>query len=106
MKYKSILVTRHGGPEVMQIVETDLRPPAAGEARIRIQATPVVLPDVQARYGQSPFTPKLPFVPGYTILGIVDALGNRVSNLAVGDHVAAHTVLGGYAEYIYLRAED
>jgi NADPH:quinone reductase-like Zn-dependent oxidoreductase len=106
MKYKSIVATRRGGPEVLQVIENDLRPPASGEVRIRIQATPVVLPDVQARYGQSPFAPKVPFVPGYTILGIVDAIGARVDSVAVGNRIAAHTVLGGYSEYIYLRQED
>jgi len=41
MSYKSIVVTRRGGPEVLQIVENELREPATGEARIRILATPV-----------------------------------------------------------------
>jgi NADPH:quinone reductase-like Zn-dependent oxidoreductase len=63
----------------------------------------VCLPDVQARYGQSPFAPKVPFVPGYAIIGVVDALGDGVTGAAVGDRVAALTIYGGYAEYIFLR---
>jgi len=62
-------------------------------------------PDVQARYGQTPIAPKIPFVPGYAILGDVDAVGDGVTRAAVGDRVSALTVFGGYAEYIYL-AED
>jgi NADPH:quinone reductase-like Zn-dependent oxidoreductase len=101
MKYKSVIVTKRGGPEVLQVIENDLRPPSAGEARIRILATPVCQDDIAARIGNRPFLPKVPFVPGYTILGVVDAIGEGVTNVAVGDHVAALTNLGGYAEYIF-----
>lgn len=102
MKYKSVIVTRRGSPEVLKIIENDLRAPSAGEARIRILATPVCGPDITARYGHTPFAPKTPFVPGYAIIGVVDALGDGVANAAVGDRVAALTVYGGYAEYIFL----
>ncbi|MDY6878482.1 MAG: medium chain dehydrogenase/reductase family protein [Chloroflexota bacterium] len=105
MKYKSVVVTKRGGPEALQIVENDLRAPSAGEARVKILATPVCGPDITARYGHTPFAPKTPFVPGYAIIGIVDALGDGVANVAVGDRVAALTVYGGYAEYIFLGKE-
>jgi NADPH:quinone reductase-like Zn-dependent oxidoreductase len=102
MHYKSVIVPKRGGPDVLQVVENELRPPSSGEARIKILATPVCLPDVQARYGQTPIAPKVPFVPGYAIIGVVDAVGTGVTTAAVGDRVAALTVMGGYAEYIYL----
>jgi NADPH:quinone reductase-like Zn-dependent oxidoreductase len=105
MKYKSVIVTRRGGPEVLKTIENDLRAPSAGEARIRILAAPVCGPDITARYGHTPFAPKTPFVPGYAIIGIVDALGDGVTNATVGDRVAALTVYGGYAEYIFLGKE-
>ncbi len=106
MKYKSISVSRRGGPEVLQIVENELRPPAAGEARIKIQATPVCQDDVATRVGNRPFLPKIPFVPGYAFVGIVDMNGEGVSQVAVGDRVAALTINGGYAEYIYWDADS
>jgi NADPH:quinone reductase-like Zn-dependent oxidoreductase len=102
MKYKSVIVTRRGGPEVLQVIENDLRMPSAGEARVKILAVPVCLPDVEARYGRSPFTLKIPFIPGYAIIGVVDAIGEGFTHAAVGDRVAALTTLGGYAEYIFL----
>ncbi|MFB0517626.1 MAG: medium chain dehydrogenase/reductase family protein [Candidatus Neomarinimicrobiota bacterium] len=104
MKYKSIIVTRRGGPEVLEIIEHDLRRPSAGEARIRILATGVCQDDIAARLGNRPFLPKLPFVPGYSILGVVDAIGEGVTNVGVGDRAAALTNFGGYAEYIYWEA--
>jgi len=106
MKYKSLIVTKRGGPEVLQVVENNLRPPSAGEARIKILATPVCQDDVAARIGNRPFLPKIPFVPGYTILGVVDAIGEGVTNVAVGDSVAALTNFGGYAEYIFWDEEQ
>ncbi len=106
MNYKSIVVTKRGGPEMLQIVENDLRPPAAGEARIRILATPVVQDDIAVRVGNRPFLAETPFVPGYAILGVVDAVGSGVNEVAVGDRVAALTNFGGYAEYIYWDADQ
>jgi NADPH:quinone reductase-like Zn-dependent oxidoreductase len=102
MRYKSVIVTKRGGPEVLQVIENDLRAPDAGEVRIRILATPVCQDDIAVRTGNRPFLPKIPFVPGYTILGVVDAIGEGVTNVAVGDRVAALTNFGGYAEYIFL----
>ena len=109
--YRSVVVTRRGGPEVLQVVENDLRPPSAGEARIRILATPVVQDDIAVRVGNRPFLAKIPFVPGYSIIGEVDAVGRQehpsgagVSQVAVGDRVAALTNFGGHAEYIYWDA--
>ena len=62
MKYKSVVVTKRGGPEVLQIVENDLREPVAGEVR-KVLATGVGRTDINYRYGYSPFSPKIPFVP-------------------------------------------
>jgi NADPH:quinone reductase-like Zn-dependent oxidoreductase len=106
MRYRSVVVTQRGGPDVLQIVGHDLRAPSAREVRIKVLATPVCGPDIQARYGQTPIAPKIPFVPGYAVIGNVDAIGQDVYGTAVGDRVAALTISGGYAEYIYLDADD
>ncbi|MEJ2549078.1 MAG: medium chain dehydrogenase/reductase family protein [Anaerolineales bacterium] len=102
MKYRHISVPKRGGPEVLQVVENDLRSPAAGEVRVKVLAAPVSLPDVEARYGRTPFPPKLPFVPGYAIVGDVDATGEGVTAAGIGERVAALTAYGGYSEYVYL----
>ncbi len=103
MKYKRIVVTKRGPPENLQITECELRDPSAKEVRVKVLATCVCLPDVQARYGLSPFAPKVPFVPGYAIVGVVDAAGSGVTQAAPGAKVAAYLIVGGYAEYVYFR---
>lgn len=102
MNYKSILVTRRGGPEALQTIELPLHPPAAGEVRVKVLAASVSLVDIEARYGRSPFPPKIPFTPGYAIVGIIDAIGTGIAKTTVGDQVASLTVYGGYSEYVYL----
>lgn len=101
MKYKSILVTKKGGPETLQVVENELRDPSPREARIKALAVPVCLPDVTSRYGQTPFCPKMPFSPGYAVIGTIDAIGKDVTGVSIGDRVAALTAYGSYAEYVY-----
>ncbi|HEX2990575.1 MAG TPA: zinc-binding dehydrogenase [Anaerolineales bacterium] len=105
MKYNSVIVPKRGGPDVLQVVENELREPAAREVRIRVLAAPVCLPDVTARYGQTPFCPNVPFTPGYAVIGLIDATGKDVTCVAPGDRVAALTAFGGYAEYLYWDAE-
>ncbi len=106
MRYKSIVVTRRGGLDALQVIENDLREPSPGEVRIRILATPVCQDDVAVRRGNRPFLAKPPFVPGYSILGEADAVGEGVTSVAPGDRVAALTQFGGHAEYIYLGEDQ
>jgi NADPH:quinone reductase-like Zn-dependent oxidoreductase len=92
MKYKSVQVSRHGGPEVLQVVEKGLRPPATGEVRIKVLAAAVSRPDVTVRRGEAlysgtPLRQKLPFTPGYAVIGDVDAVGEDVSKSLVGERV-------------------
>ena len=110
MKYKSILVAQHGGPEVLQIVENDLRPPAAGEVCIKVLAASVSRPDVTVRRGEAlytgtPLAQKLPFTPGYAVIGDVEAVGADVREVAAGDRVGVLTVSGGYTERLYWRSD-
>ncbi len=105
MKYKSIVVTQRGGLEAVQIIENELRPPAAEEARIRILATPVCQDDIAIRIGNRPFLAKTPFTPGYACIGTVEAIGESVADVAVGDRVAALTNYNSHAEVLYWDAQ-
>lgn len=106
MKYKRVVIIRHGGPEVLQVVEEDVPEPSAEQVRIKIIATGAAFTDVLMREGMYPGVPPIPYAPGYDIVGIVDKLGTSVSNLELGQVVVALTIVGGYAEFICLPAED
>jgi NADPH:quinone reductase-like Zn-dependent oxidoreductase len=106
MKYKHVVITRIGGPEVLQMVEDEVPEPKAGEVRVKILATGAALTDVLMREGLYPGVPKLPYSPGYDIVGLVDKQGPGVSQPSLGEHVLALTVTGGYSEFICLPAAE
>ena len=103
MNYSHVVAMRRGGPAVLQVMATALRPLARGEVQVKVLAAAVSLVDVEARYGRLRFPPKVPFTSGYAIVGVVDEVGTGVTTAATGDRVAALTVYGGYAEYVYLN---
>src|SRR5579863_4184715 len=98
--YRAVMLTKKGGPEALQIVELQLAPPGPGQLRVRVQAAGVGATDVMMLSGNYPFAPKIPFVPGYEAVGMVDAIGPGVSGFELGQRVAALTVYGGFAEYL------
>ena len=105
MKYKSVIISKRGGPEVLQVIENDFRKLANSEVLIKIQACAIGGTDISMRYYRYLFAPKIPFVPGYEIIGTIEGIGSDVNKVKVGDRVAALTVYGGYSEYIYLQQD-
>ena len=88
---------RTGGPEVLQWVEADLAPPAAGEAQLRHHAVGLNYIDAYHRSGLYPVP--LPSGIGLEAAGVVEAVGEGVTDLQPGDRVAyAGGPLGAYAE--------
>jgi len=107
MKYHRVVVTRHGGPDVLQVVEEDLPEPGAGEARVKVLAAGVSAYDLMhRRSGSLPGAPPLPYTPGEDVVGVVDKLGEGVSAVAPGQRVAGYPRGGGYAECICLPASE
>ena len=109
-KYKCVVATRLGSPDVLQVIEKPLDAPKPGEVRIKVLAASVCRPDITVRSGEAlwagtPLGKKPPFVPGYSVIGDVDAVGEGVSGVAVGDRVGVLTVTGGYTEYLYWRSD-
>lgn len=100
------MLTRRGGPEVLETAFLPVRDPGPGEARLRVRATGAGGTDVTMRRGRYAFAPPIPFVPGYEVIGDVEALGAGVTNVKIGDRVAALVVHGGYAERIVRPARD
>jgi NADPH2:quinone reductase len=77
--------------------------PGPGEVRIRVRAAAVNFPDLMQTRGEHQHKPQVPFVPGMELAGEVDALGDGVTDLAVGDAVAGGG-RGGMAEYAVVPA--
>jgi NADPH:quinone reductase-like Zn-dependent oxidoreductase len=106
MRHTRIIVTHYGGPDALQVIEEERPEPKDGEVRVRVLAAGVSLPDMMMREGIHPETPRLPFTPGWDLVGVVDRLGEGVSGLEPGQVVAALPVYGAYAEFVCLPQRD
>jgi len=106
MRQTRIIVTHYGGPDALQVVEEECPEPKAGEVRVRVQAAGVSLPDIMAREGIHPETPRVPFTPGWDLVGVVDGLGAGISGIEPGQIVAAMPIHGAYAEFICVRRRE
>jgi NADPH2:quinone reductase len=97
---KRVVVTRFGGPEVLELVEMDRPRPGPGEVCVRVLVSGVSFTDTQLRAGTYLGGPKPPFTPGYELVGVVEELGAGCSRLKVGDRIGVLTVWGANAEYV------
>lgn len=94
---KAIRISRNGGPEVMEYVDVEVGAPGPGEARVRHEAIGINFIDVYFRTGLYP--QPLPASLGMEGAGVVEAIGEGVTEVAVGDRVAyAGRPNGAYAE--------
>ena len=100
MTHARVVVTRRGGPEVLELIEEEVPQPSSGEVRVHVIAAGVAFGDLLWQAGKVPGGPKPPYTPGYDTLGTVDALGPGVSGLEVGQRVAGLINYGGYAQYL------
>ena len=82
----AIQIRQNGGPEELQLVEVQVGDPAAGEIRVRHRAIGLNFIDVYQRTGLYPFP--MPLQLGMEAAGVVEAVGEGVTHLNVGDRVA------------------
>lgn len=99
---KAIVVHDCGGPEAMLYEDAATPTPKAGEALVKLEAIGLNYIDVYHRTGLYPL-PR-PFIPGMEAAGVVEALGEGVTEVAVGDRVAYAMHPGAYAEYATVPA--
>ncbi len=102
MKHKRVIVSRYGGPEVLQVIDEERPEPKRGEVRVRVLAAGVSTPDILARQGIHPETPRVPFTPGWDLVGVADLAGEGVSGISPGQLVASMPISGAYTEFICL----
>ena len=102
---KAIIITKPGGPEVLQLKERAIPQPGDNEVLIKVKAAGVNRPDVSQRKGNYPPPPGAPAdIPGLEVAGIIDECGNAVTSFKNGDAVCALIAGGGYAEYAVAHA--
>src|ERR1700682_3926119 len=97
---RSLYITRHGGPEVLQLRNAPDPVPGAGEVLIEVARSGLNFADIAARVGLYPDAPKPPTVVGYEVAGRVKSVGADVRTIRPGDAVLAVTQFRGQANAV------
>ena len=103
---RAVVITKHGGPGVLQVQELPDPELGPGEVRIQVAAAGINFADVMARMGLYADAPKTPCVVGYEVAGTVLEVGQGVDGLTPGQRVLAGTQFGGYASQVVVPADD
>jgi NADPH:quinone reductase-like Zn-dependent oxidoreductase len=103
---RAVVITKHGGPEVLAVQEQPDPELGAGEVRIEVAAVGINFADVMARMGLYQDAPPTPCVVGYEVAGTILELGDGVEGLIPGQRVLAGTLFGGYASQVVVPAGD
>ncbi|QMU76696.1 zinc-binding dehydrogenase [Streptacidiphilus sp. PB12-B1b] len=93
-------------PEGLELRLGPVPAPGPGQALVRMEATGVSFAEQQMRRGRYYDQPPFPFVPGYDLVGTVQAVGAGVPGGLAGSRVAALTKTGGWASHVLLDAAD
>src|SRR3954449_5155410 len=109
-KMKAMRFQAFGDADVLRYEDVEQPEPGAGEVRIRVAATSFNPVDdgIRGVYLQDPFPVTLPHIPGIDVAGTVDAVGDGVVNVAVGDEIIGFLPIvadGAAAEYTIASAE-
>jgi NADPH2:quinone reductase len=102
---KAIVCETIGSVDDLVLGELPKPEPGPGEVRVRVAAAALNFPDVLMPEGKYQYAGTPPFAPGMEAAGTVDALGEGVEGVAVGDRVAVHPWIGCFAEYVVSPAE-
>src|SRR5438128_2250699 len=92
------VVRELGPPEVIRYEDVPSRPPAAGEARVKVRAAGLNFPDMLMVAGKYQLKPPLPFTPGTEAAGDVVEVGQGVTRIRSGDRVIVKQRHGAFAE--------
>lgn len=100
---KTVIVTAFGGPEVLEVKDVSIPQPGAGEVLIRVHAAGINYADIMQRDGLYPGGPKAPFGAGFEVAGVVEAVGDGVTQWNAGDEVMSFCT-SGYSEYVVAKS--
>ncbi len=102
---KGAVVPILGGPDVLEVQPWEVAAPGPDEVRVRVEAAGISYADLLVMQGVHPERRRPPFVPGWDIVGEVEAVGPDVDDIHVGDRVAGLTIVGGWAEHAIVSAK-
>ena len=102
---RAVVVTEHGGPDVLQASDWPAPSPGPGGLLVDVAASGVNFMDVYQREGRPPYSGGVPYVPGLEGAGTVAAVGPEVTGFAEGDRVAWTTAPGSYAQQALVPAD-
>jgi len=102
---KAMLSHAPGGPQTLKLTESDTPTPSKKEVRIKVHAAGLNFPDTLIIKDMYQMKPPRPFAPGGEVAGEIDAVGDGVQGLAVGDRVLAMTGFGGFATHLCVAAD-
>ena len=103
---RAVVITKHGGPGVLQVQERPDPELGPGLVRIAVAAAGINFADVMARMGLYADAPKTPCVVGYEVAGTILELGEGAGGFNIGERVFAGTQFGGYASQVVAAAGD
>src|ERR1700724_1946473 len=103
---RAVVITKHGGPNVLKVEERPDPELGPGEVRIDVAAAGINFADVMARMGLYPDAPSPPCVVGYEVPGTILERGEGVTGLSHGERVLASTKFGGYASQVVAPSSD
>ena len=97
---KAVVCVEHGPPEKLVVQDLATPDPGPGQVRLKVEAAGVNFPDTLIIQNLYQFKPALPFTPGGEAAGVIDAVGEGVTDLAVGDRAVVMTGNGCFAEFV------
>ena len=103
---RALVITQHGPPEVLKVLERPDPQPGPGEVRIAVKAAGLNFSDLLARVGMYPDAPKPPCVIGYEVAGDVESVGDGVEGVKPGDRVISGSRFGGQAELVVANQRE
>ncbi|WP_294212198.1 NADPH:quinone oxidoreductase family protein [uncultured Sphingomonas sp.] len=102
---RALLSTARGGPETLELTESPDPVPAKGQVLVAVKACAINYPDVLIIEDKYQFKPQRPFAPGGEIAGVIEALGEGVTDWQVGDRVMGVIGHGGLASKIAIEPQ-